>query len=99
MIATITRLYGNTTKPQSHLARELQYLKAREARHAPAPRILTDPTYWRDRGDANRRGICYRCGGTGEVPEMGLTGEYEGFIPCWVCQPALPNLPIDEEPF
>lgn len=97
-------LWGLPTLPPREQARHDRLIQAirRLASHEPMPmprrepRYLTEPTYWRNRAAAEIHTACTFCGGTGEVPEMGIDGEYEGYIPCWVCNPVLPDLPFDD---
>lgn len=103
MSATITRLPASTPPAQSHLARELRYLKARNARRIR--RQLNQPPRdrlkWRRLACALGIQTCDFCGGSGEVAFPGIYGEYEGEEPCPRCQTVLPNLPFeyDDTPF
>ncbi len=97
MVATITRLPGATSPAPSHLARELNYLKARAARRIR--RELNEPPRdryrWRRLACALGVETCDFCGGSGEVAVADIYGEYDGKEPCWHCQ-VLPDLPFDD---
>lgn len=90
MSATITRLPGADTPAQSHLARELQYLKARNERRTR--RELNEPPRdryrWRRIAWAHGLDTCPMCNGTGEIDAPSLYGEYEGKEDCPLCQRA-----------
>lgn len=102
MSAIITRLPAATTPAPSHLARELNYLRARAARRIR--RELNEPPRdrlkWRRKACALGILTCDFCGGSGEVACMDIYVEYDAKEPCHRCQ-VLPDLPFeyDERPF
>lgn len=96
--------WGTPSLPHPEVARHrrlIAALRRSDTKATPECRVLVDRTYWRRYLDCLQRGICHRCGGTGEIYEVGALGEYEGTIPCWVCHPYLPTVGqvVDDTPF